>query len=130
MEVQQDKKSCTHKELESFVGHLVHAARVICLGRIFLRSLFLLLSTTAKPHFHIHLNTSVRADLQWWHCFLQLWNGLSFSPCQAHQDTSILMHRALLAVGHSTPLQVGSSCSGLSYGPRSILQPRRWSQLQ
>ena len=27
------------------------------------------------------------------------------------------MHRALLAVGHSTLLQVGSSCSGLPYGP-------------
>ena len=80
MEVWQAKKSCTRKELESFIGHLAHAAMVIRPGRIFLRSLFSLLSTTAKPHFHIRLNTSVRADLQWWHCFLQLWNGLSFFP--------------------------------------------------
>ena len=80
MEVWQAKKSCTRKELESFVGHLAYAAMVICPGRIFLRSLFSLLSTTAKPHFHIRVNTSVRADLQWWLCFLQLWNGLSFFP--------------------------------------------------
>ena len=83
VKVWQAKKSCTRKELESFVGHLAHAAMVIRLGRIFFRSLFLLLSTTARPHFHIRLNTSVCADLQWWHCFLQFWNGLSFFPLQS-----------------------------------------------
>ena len=80
VEVWQAKKSCTCKELESFVGDLASAATVIYPGRIFLWSMFLLLSTTAKPHFKFLLNTSVHADLQWWHCFLQLWNGLSFFP--------------------------------------------------
>ena len=74
------KQSCTRKELESFVGHLAHAATVIHPGRIFLRQLFSLLSRVSKPHHFIRLNASVRADLQWWSHFLQLWNGSSFFP--------------------------------------------------
>ena len=80
LEVWQSQKSCTRKELESFTGHLAHAAMVIRQGRIFLRSLFSLLSATAKQHFYIRLNISVRADLRWWHHFLQTWNGSSFLP--------------------------------------------------
>ena len=34
----------------------------------------------ARPQFFIRLNRSVRADLQWWDCFLQGWNGSSFFP--------------------------------------------------
>ena len=76
----QSKRSCTRSELESFVGHLSHAAIVIQHSRIFLRPLFALLSSTARPQFFIRLNRSVRADLQWWDCFLQGWNGSSFFP--------------------------------------------------
>ena len=76
----QGKKSCTRKELESFVGQLAHAATVIRPGRIFLRHLFALLSGVSNPRHFIRLNLSVRADLQWWACFLQLWNGSSFFP--------------------------------------------------
>ena len=43
----QSKKSCTSKDLESFVGHLAHAATVIRPGRIFLRPLFSLLSISS-----------------------------------------------------------------------------------
>ena len=76
----QSRRACTHKELESFVGHLAHAAMVIRFGRIFLRPLFALLSTAAHPQFFIRLNQAVRADLQWWDCFLQDWNGSWFFP--------------------------------------------------
>ena len=37
------KKASTNKELESFLGHLCHAATVVRLGRTFLRELFRLL---------------------------------------------------------------------------------------
>ena len=74
------RRACTRNELESFVGHLAHAAIVIRYGRIFLRPMFALLSSAARPQFFIRLNRSVRADLQWWDCFLQDWNGSSFFP--------------------------------------------------
>lgn len=74
------KRSCSKKELESFVGHLAHAAIVIRPGRIFLRSLFNLLSVGHRPQFFLCLNCAVRADILWWHYFLQAWNGSSFFP--------------------------------------------------
>ena len=78
----QSKKSCTRKELESLLGHLSHAATVIRPGRIFLRRLFSLLSLANKPHHFIRHNLAARADLQWWTCFLQRWNGTSLFPRQ------------------------------------------------
>ena len=74
------RRSCTQKELESFLGHLSHAATVIPLGRIFLRQLFSLLALDRAPHHYIRLNLSARADLVWWRVFLQDWNGKSFFP--------------------------------------------------
>ena len=74
------ERSCTRKELESFIGHLAHAATVICPGWIFLWSLFDLLSLVSRPYHYVRLTAPVRADLQWWLQFLQVWNGMSFFP--------------------------------------------------
>ena len=52
LEVWQSRTLCTCKELESFTGHLAHAAVVIRPGAIFLRSLFSLLSATTESHFY------------------------------------------------------------------------------
>ena len=74
------KCSCTRKELESFIDQLAHAATVICPGQIFLRSLFNLLSLMSRPYHYMRLTAPVRADLQWWLQFLQVWNGMLFFP--------------------------------------------------
>ena len=74
------RHSCTRKELESFIGHLAHAATVIHPGKIFLRSLFCLLAGVHKPHHFVCVNAAIRADLQWWSYFLQVLNGTSFFP--------------------------------------------------
>ena len=67
-------------EFESLLGHLSHAATVIRQGRIFLRHLFVLLSSTRSRHHHIHLDAIAKADLLWWEYFLQQWNGTMFFP--------------------------------------------------
>ena len=77
------RESCRRKELESFLGHLSHAASVVRPGRVFLRLLFSLLARTTQPHYHIRLNTVARADIQWWATFLTGWNGRSLLPHQA-----------------------------------------------
>jgi hypothetical protein len=59
LSVWSSRRSCTRRELESFAGHLAHAAVVARPGRIFVRSLFSLLATTSKPYHHIHLNAAV-----------------------------------------------------------------------
>ena len=75
-----NKRSCVKKELESFLGHLSHAAKVIRPGRTFLRQLFILLSCANQPHHHIRLTKVAQADIQWWATFLIDWNGTSFIP--------------------------------------------------
>lgn len=75
------KKRHTRGELESLLGHLSHAASVIRPGRTFLRQLFNLLRAVRGPdHFFVRPNSGARADLTWWTCFLQSWNGSSFFP--------------------------------------------------
>lgn len=50
------KRTCTQKDLESFLGHSSHAATVIPQGRVFLRQLFSLLSQGRPLHHYIRLN--------------------------------------------------------------------------
>lgn len=71
---------CTKRELESFLGHLSHAATVVRPGRIFLRRLFTRLSQVDHPNHFTRLNVEARADIYWWQCLLQFWNGRSFFP--------------------------------------------------
>ena len=74
------RKSCTRKELESLLGHLSQAASVVRPGRTFLRQLFSLLHVARTPHHFVRLTPGAKADLAWWRCFLQIWNGSSFFP--------------------------------------------------
>ena len=106
-----DRRSSTRRELESLTGHLAHAATVIRPGRIFLRPLFALIATAAKPHHYVHLNLSVRADLHWWLHFLQSWNGSSFFPPPLPS------------------VHVYSDASG-SFGCGAFSRPHGWFQLQ
>ena len=70
-------KSCMKRELLSLIGQLSHASMVVKPDRIFL-SQMIKLSTVAKQlHHHIRLNHSFRCDLEWWHLFLEKWNGVS-----------------------------------------------------
>ena len=74
------KQACTRKELECLLGHLAHAASVVRPGRTFLRQLFGLLHLEKASNHYIRLSRGARADLSWWKCFLQVWNGSSFFP--------------------------------------------------
>jgi hypothetical protein len=76
----KSKKACKRKELESFLGHLSHAATVVRPGRTFLRQLFNLLHQAKEPHHYIRLTAAAKADITWWGCFLQMWSGTSFFP--------------------------------------------------
>lgn len=71
------RKSCTKKELQSLVGKLSHASRVIQPGKTFMRRMFELLGGTRLPHHRIRLNLSFRSDLLWWGTFMDSWNGVS-----------------------------------------------------
>ena len=106
-----DRRSCTRCELESLMGNLAHTNTVIHLSHIFLRPLFALIATAAKPHHYVHLNLSVRANLHWWLHLLQPWNGSSFFPPFLPS-----VHIYLDASG--------------SFGCDAFIQPHGWFQLQ
>lgn len=76
-----DRKACSRRELESLVGLLNHACKVVRPGRSFLRRMLDLLHSTGnrpgRGHI-IRLNTGFRADLAWWREFVHSWNGTSF----------------------------------------------------
>ena len=77
------RRSCTRRELESLIGVLQHACKVIRPGRSFQRRAIALLNVTKHPHHHIRLNKEFRSDLRWWSVFSSHWNGaaLLVSPC-------------------------------------------------
>ena len=75
-----DKAACTCKDLESLIGLLNHACKVVRSGRSFLRRMLDLLHAVPSSQPIIRLNNSFRADLAWWHTFLTRWNGESFLP--------------------------------------------------
>ena len=78
-----DRKSCQRRELESLIGLLNHACKVVRSGRAFLRRMIDLLhgvpAHPQRPH-PIRLNTEFRSDLVWWRTFAAEWNGISFLP--------------------------------------------------
>ena len=81
------KKVCRRKELESLIGLLNHACKVVRPGRSFLRRLIDLLHQTGnRPEGDslIRLSNACRADIAWWTEFVEGWNGVSFlQPPQA-----------------------------------------------
>ena len=75
------KRACTRKELESLIGLLNHACKVVRSGRAFLRRMLDLLHAVHRPpnsRLPIRLNAGFRADLAWWQTFVAHWNGISF----------------------------------------------------
>jgi len=65
------------KELESLVGLLQFATKVVRPGRCFLRRLYSMKDIGSKPNHHVRLNRPAMADIIWWHTFISHWNGIS-----------------------------------------------------
>ena len=72
------KRTCHRQELESLIGHLHHACKVVRPGRTFLRRMIDLLTRFRNRSHPIRLNLEFRRDLHWWLSFFHAWNGISF----------------------------------------------------
>lgn len=91
------RKKIKFKDLQSLLGHLNFACRVIKPGRCFLRRLYDLTCGTHKPDHFIRLNNAARADLEVWYSFLCQYNGctiitddrfISSNTLQLHTDAA------------------------------------------
>ena len=74
----QTKKSCTLKELQSLIGTLNFACKVIPPGRPFLQRMIDLTRKVSQPHHHIKLGNGFSKDLAMWQQFIHTWNGAGF----------------------------------------------------
>ena len=74
------RRVCKKRDMESLLGHLQHAASVVCPGRTFVRRVIELLSMFQNRDHWIRLNSTFRSDLLWWNCFMEGWNGVSMIP--------------------------------------------------
>jgi len=65
----------THRSLETTVGFLSFASKVVPASRPFLRRLYDALTATSRTH-HIRVSLEIRKDLSWWQMILPQWNGI------------------------------------------------------
>ena len=72
------KRWCKCKELESLIGHLQHAHKIVPQGHSFLRRMINLLCAFHRDDHPICLSQEFFLDLAWWQEFFQSWNGCSF----------------------------------------------------
>lgn len=91
------RKKIRFRDLQSLLGHLNFACKVIKPGRCFLRRLYDLTCGTHKPDHLIRLNKAARADLKVWASFLDQYNGctiitddifVSSNSLQLHTDAA------------------------------------------
>ena len=68
------------RDLLSLMGLLNHACSVVRPGRTFLHSLIDASTTVKHLDHHVTLRAKAKADIVWWHLFLQSWNGISILP--------------------------------------------------
>ena len=96
---------CKCKELESLIGHLQHACKVVLQGHSFCYALFIFL------------------NLAWWQVFFQSWSG-----CRLHCPTSrfLQMPLGLLAMEPFSSV-TGSQAHGFQHRSFSLSSTRNFS---
>lgn len=71
------RSSARLKELQSLIGILLYACRVVVPGRAFVAGLLDSCRHARRPHHHVRLSPDARADIDWWAANFEVWNGRS-----------------------------------------------------
>ena len=75
-----NRQSASKRQLQSLIGLLNHAAKVVRPGRPFLRSLIDTMKIPRRQDQNVRLNLECQGDIMWWQEFLSAWNGVGFFP--------------------------------------------------
>ena len=90
-----NRKSASLQGLQSLIGTLQFACKVISPGRPLLLCIIHLTKGIKFPHWHIRLNSGFCKDLSMWQYFLQNWNGVSlFLDTQATSPPELQLYTA------------------------------------
>ena len=78
----ESRRTCSARELQSLIGTLQWASRVVRHGRTFLQRMYDLLlphvdSSRPFDSGAIHVDEMFREDLSWWSSFMGQWNGVT-----------------------------------------------------
>ena len=71
------EKHCVKRDLEVLAGKLQQASRVIHPGRCFLHHFYAAMAVARQKSALMRVNKAIRADVWWWHTFMQDWNEVS-----------------------------------------------------
>ena len=85
------RRNAKKREILSLVGVLQHAAKVVPSGWTFVSRMYATASKVAELDFYTRLNKGFQSDLQWWHTFLQLWNGKNFLQMLAQPQPQVFI---------------------------------------
>ena len=87
------QRNITQKGLQSILGHLNFACRVVVPGRAFLRRIYALTHKALRPYHHIKMTKAAKADLNLWSTFLKDYNGRTFFRLDAvHTDEALQLY--------------------------------------
>ena len=64
------KRKATKRQIQSLVGFLQHACKVVWLGGTFVAQMYSTAAKVKKLTNFSHLNKSFKSDLYWWHMFI------------------------------------------------------------
>ncbi|XP_041432165.1 uncharacterized protein LOC121397936 [Xenopus laevis] len=80
------------KHIQSLIGHLNFATRVIPIGRVFNRRLIALTSGLDNPNWHIRIPQVVKDDLIVWQEFLENFNGITYWQGELFENAALNLY--------------------------------------
>ena len=113
------RKCCTLRELQSVIGLLSHACKVVHPGRVFLGCMFRLAASVRHLSHQLRLTKQrLSLNLEWWHCFLEGWNGTTCVDSSIQSVKMLSLHLTHLGGGAVEPTKkkiVSFNTSGRGY---------------
>ena len=76
--------------MQSLIGTLNFACKVVPPGRPFLQRMIALTRNVKKQHHHIKLNSGFFSDFAMWKTFIDNWNGANFFLSSSWEDSNTL----------------------------------------
>ena len=102
------RKCCTLRGLQSVIRLLSHVCKVVHPGWVFLGCMFWLATSVQHlPHQLRLIKQRLLLNLEWWHCFLEAWNGTSLC---GQFNPKLLVHMTHLGIGAVEPYLDKGDC--------------------